>query len=302
MNAKDTNLLLISGSGFLGSYLSQSLRTTFSTFKYSTRQENYDREGDRQISLHLDKAIVHQLKDHLKNNKFSAAVICAAISDPNDCIQNPTLSQKVNVEAVKEMGSLFEDHGIKTIFFSSDLVFGGQKDLCTESEETCPTTLYGRQKVAAEEYLLKNHPNSLIFRVSKLMSVNPHPRNMLNPILSALLQKQEAKLFTDQYTTPLFIEDIPGAIASSLNKNLCGIYHLGIKSKYSRYEIGLKLSELLQKDPEKIQPFQMKDFSFSEKRGPTNTLISKKFEDATGFHFREFEDFLPELQKNMVFF
>jgi dTDP-4-dehydrorhamnose reductase len=125
---------------------------------------------------------------------------------------------------------------------------------------------------------------------------------MLNPILASLLHGSETKLFTDQYTTPLFIEDISEAICIAIQNKLSGIYHLGMAEKFSRYEVGLHLSELLGLSHKKLVPFQMKDFSFPEERGPTNTIVSRKFEKETGFSFRNFRDNLVQLRENLKSF
>lgn len=300
MSTHNSKILLVSGTGFLGSYLSRSLPPLFPELSFSSRKpSNESASSGNHISLRLEQPLSPQLTDLLERNRYTHVVLCAAVSDPNECVKDPELSQRVNVDAVKEMAGLLKKFGTKIIFFSSDLVFGGQKDLCTEEENTCPTTIYGRQKVAAEEFLQRECPDSLIFRVSKLMSLNPHPRNLLNPVLAALQQKQEAKLFTDQFTTPLFIEDIPTAISLSIKKNLRGIYHLGIRKKYSRLEMAKTLSELLGTNTEQIVPIQMKDFPFPEYRGPTNTLNSKKFEDVSGMQFRDFSDCLLDLKRNL---
>ena len=300
MNSLDTKVLLVSGSGFLGSHLLHSLPSHFSSLHYSSRTNSESKTSAKRFHLHLDQPIAPKMENLLRKNSFSLGIICAAVSDPEQCFLHPEFSHRVNVTATQEMVDLFCEFGIKTIFFSSDLVFGGQKDLCTETESTCPTTLYGKQKVLAEEYVLGKHPTNLVLRVSKLMSTFPHPRNPLNPILEALCKNKETKLFFDQFTTPLFIEDIAKAVFLASQRKLNGIYHLGMDQKFSRLEVGMLLSELLKRNPKYLIPSRMAEHPFREYRGPTNTLNSRKFELATDFRFRRFSDSITEIKKNFL--
>ncbi len=297
MAQNSDRVLLITGSGFLGSNLQKTLAKRLPNFDYTSR--SLPTIEPNHFSLDLQKPIESQLAPIFSQNDYTHIIVCAAISDPNQCFHQPELSHLVNVTATKQISNLADQIDAQLIFFSSDLVFGGKKDFCLETESTCPTTLYGRQKVEAEEYISSLSSRNIIFRVSKLLSYEPHPRNMLNPILESLLRRKGAKLFTDQYTTPLFIEDITEAICLVIEKNLRGIYHLGMAEKFSRYEVGLHLAELLQLSPKNLIPFQMKDFTFPEERGPTNTIVSKKFTADTNFSFHNFVGFLPQLKENL---
>lgn len=297
MRQQKDRVLLIAGTGFLGSHLQKTLTERIPIFGYTSRTLP---PGDvNHFALDLQKSIEPQLAPIFSQKEYTHIILSAAISDPNQCFQHPELSRLVNVTATMKIANLAKQIGAQVIFFSSDLVFGGKKDFCTETEPTCPTTLYGRQKVEAEEYISGICSRNVIFRVSKLLSCEPHPRNMLNPILEGLLRGKLAKLFTDQYTTPLFIEDISDAICLVIEQKLHGIYHLGMAEKFSRYEVGLHLAELLQLSAKNLVPFQMKDFAFPEERGPTNTIVSRKFEQETGFLFHNFKGFLPKLKENL---
>ena len=60
-------------------------------------------------------------------------------------------------------------------------------------------------------------------------------------------------MFTDQITTPTFIDDIAEAMITFINKKPRGIFHLVGSSHYSPYEMAVLVAEVFGIDPEKVK-------------------------------------------------
>jgi dTDP-4-dehydrorhamnose reductase len=181
------------------------------------------------------------------------------------------------------------------IFFSSDYVF--QRTVTTHREEDlrAPETCYGRQKLAVEQYLEAGFERYLVFRSSKLMSKTTHPRNILLPVIQSLCASKPIGCFEDQWLNPVFVEDIAEVIKCASRQALSGVYHLGTRRIFTRFELAIFLAKSLGYDPALIQAIRLKDMRFSEPRPTHNTLDCRKIESALGFRFTEIEDAITDL-------
>lgn len=275
-------MLIVGGGGFLGSCLARSL----TSMKVSAPGRD---------ALDLGQPVSPEVLAQFEARQFSYVLICGGITDVERCAREPALSEQVNVRGTIALLELAKKSGAKPIFFSSDYVFAAGTGNYTEEAATEPDTEYGKQKLAAEDYIRENFAHYLIFRTSKLMSKSLHPRNILSPLLQAFAQNKPARCFTDQWINPVFVEDIAEIVRLAAEKKLNGTFHLGTKKIFSREELGLFLADALGHDAALIQPIQMADIAFSEKRSHHNTIACGKIEKALGFRFCEVEDALAEL-------
>lgn len=284
MQSLKKKILLVGHTGFLGSHLTHLLKDEFEVTTL-----------DKSI-LDLSKKLSSLLEDHVKSNQYDYAIICAAISDVEKCFQNQVLSKQVNVDGMQELLMLLKQYSVMPVFFSSDYVFSGKLNPYNESDTPDPKTIYGNQKLAIEIFMQKHFNNFLIFRTSKLMSKTNHPKNILYPIIKNLREDKISNCFEDQFLNPIFVEDIAKIIKSSVNKNISGVFHLGTKKMFNRYELGLFLAEALGYDAHLIKPTSMKDIVFSENRPNNNMLDSSVIERTLDFKFCEIEEVLSELK------
>lgn len=283
-NAK-TKILVIGNSGFLGSYLSSALN-----------DKNLHTDSIGRDVIDLSKPIQSDFIQLLHKTNYNYAVICSAITDVEKCFNDQTLSHQVNVKGTIDLLKVLQDKKITPIFFSSDYVFHSNEAIHTENDSPDPKTCYGQQKLEVENFLENNIENFLIFRTSKLMSKTSHAKNILFPILKNLSANKTTHAFEDQWLNPVFIEDISEVIKRSRDSQLNGIFHLGTRQIFTRYELGQFLASSLGYDPNLIQPIKMQNMTFSEPRPSHNTLNCKKIENALDFKFTEIADALKELK------
>jgi dTDP-4-dehydrorhamnose reductase len=108
---------------------------------------------------------------------------------------------------------------------------------------------------------------------------------------------QELLLLLKQYdVTPVFVEDIAKVIKSSINEKTSGVFHLGTKKFFNRYELGLFLAKALNYDAHLIKPTSMNDIDFSESRPNNNMLEAALIERTLNFKFCEIEEVISELK------
>lgn len=281
----NNEILIIGRTGFLGSGLVQALPHESLSVKAAGRDL---------IDLKvLDSNLVI---NYLKSKKYNYAVICAAITDIETCFRDKDYSEAINVSGTKKLLNILKEMGIRPIFFSSDYVFSGDTKPYVEDSIRRPSTIYGHQKLAIEQYIEINFDQYLIFRTSKLMSKTNHPKNILLPIVRSLADGKPINCFVDQWINPVFIEDIAKIIALAIQQKLNGAFHLGTRQAFTRFELGKLLANSFGFDSSLVQPIKIKDILLSEERPNYNLLNCEKIEKRLNFRFLEIEDSLNELR------
>jgi len=276
--------LLVGKNSFLGSHLLPALAFPDVV---ATGSKELDLSG-------ISKERVDSL---FREGKFSHLIVCAAVSDVNQCFFHQKASHAVNVDGLQLLFQSAKEFGVFPIFFSSDYVFGFEGKFFSETDQRKPNTIYGQQKLAIEEFLQTEFQDYLIFRTSKLMSKAAHQRNILFPILESLAKGKEVRCFVDQWITPVFVEDVANAINLCLKNRASGIYHLATNTVFSRYEIARLLASHFAWKEDLIRPIRLRDLEFPEVRSHYNTISSEKMQRELGFRFTEIEESLEELKK-----
>ncbi len=270
-------ILLIGHTGFLGSALHEILSAHFHIT--ITNKELLD----------LSKPVTQEFKDFFRAQHFNYVIIAAAISDVEKCYTQQEFSSMVNVSGTQDILNLALSTNTIPIFFSSDYVFSGKNSPYTEEDIPNPQTVYGRQKLMIENFIQDHFKTFLIFRTSKLMSKTNHPKNILLPIIKNLNGGKITRYFSDQHMNPVFIEDIADVIIKAIPAKLSGLFHLGTRTYFTRYELALHLAKLKNKDENLIEPMLMSEIRFSEIIPTNNMLECKKIKSALNFTFNEVE-------------
>ena len=202
---KDNKVLLIGGSGTLGSAIINS-----KIFK------KLDAPKKRELNLLSKKNIRKFLK-----KKYNLIINCAAIARMKECEKNLYKAIKVNVfgtlnlaEAIKEYQTKYK-RKIKLIHISTDGVYSSKKGNYPESSILKPYNNYGLTKMLAESAIKKILDNYIVIRTRFFDKKN-------------IRFKTAA---TDVFTSMMEVEDLVKAIRSVFLKNYKGIINIGQKRR-----------------------------------------------------------------------
>jgi len=256
-------LVWITGAnGLIGNYLAQTAPRSAPRWRVrALTREQFDL---------LDFKIV---ENEFKKDKPQLVIHCAAISAISEAQKNPALTRKINVEATKFLAELAAE--IQFVFFSTDLVFDGQKGNYVETDSLNPLHIYGETKVLAEQLVLKN-PKYLIVRTSINGGISRAGNRGFNEQLKLSLQNSSGmKLFTDEFRCPIFAGETVRAIWELAGKNCAGIFHVAGAEKLSRWQIGQLLLKRWPGIKTKIKAGSTKDFSGPPRALDTSLDISK---------------------------
>jgi dTDP-4-dehydrorhamnose reductase len=198
----------------------------------------------------------------------------AAQSSPNFCQSHPIESHSINVTAAWNIAGLCADSSIPCVFTSTDLVFNGLNPPYRETDPVSPVSLYGEQKVIAEEGMLERYPLTAVCRMPLMfgMAISP-ATSFIQPFIKTLREGQELSLFTDEFRTPVSGKTAAQGLLLALEK-VKGRIHLGGKERLSRYDFGRLLVEVLQLPETGLKKCRQKDVEMAAPRPPDVSLDS----------------------------
>ena len=167
-----------------------------------------------------------QVSEILKRCRPWAIVNCAGyvnVDAAQSDVQRCFLS---NQRGPENLAVICEDHGVKLLTFSSDLVFDGAID-CPYHERDVPSPLnvYGASKHGAEQAVLQLNPRALIVRTSAFFG--PWDRaNFVADVLHHQAHGRRMKVADDTSITPTYVPDLVHAALDLVLDDECGIWHL----------------------------------------------------------------------------
>lgn len=216
-------------------------------------------EGYRLIKL--DVTSPENVKEVLETIEPEVIIHAAARADVDFCERNHDVSFGVNVCGSENLVKQAELIGARFIYLSTDLVFDGEERDYSEDDNPNPTSFYGATKLEAEERVLKLSLRALVLRLSLLYGNRGHSNvGFVYRTLESLQAGKAHKLFTDQYRTPLYLEDVAVALKRIvLDMNFRGLYHLGGPERVSRWEFGQVLTEVFGFSQKLLLPIKMED-------------------------------------------
>ena len=175
-----------------------------------------------------------------RNEKPHAIIHCAAMAQSGQCDANPDAANRINVELTRFLAELAAE--IPFIFFSTDLVFDGEKGNYVEEDAARPLSVYGTTKAKAEDEV-RRHTQHLILRLSLTGGHSSSGNRGFNEeIKNAWSSGKALNLFVDEHRCPSSSDVISRAVWELFLKGARGTFHLCGSERLSRYEIGQSLA------------------------------------------------------------
>lgn len=285
------SILVVGGSGYLGQSLSRCLgdrgQTTFNSRPVAG-------------GIHFDatQTRLRDLLPRLRSDLTHVVVTYGAIN-PEWCAKEPAASALINVDTVIGVMRDAMAAGLAPIFLSTDYVFDGTRGMRAEDEETCPTTQYGIQKVAVEEWLRAAKAPWIIARSSKLVSGDIGTHSVLGQWVNDIRLGRTMRCADDQIFSPAFVDDVAGAIIRLAKDGASGIFHVAGEKPFSRYALAKCFTDAVASvDPAaeiNLTASKLADFPFLETRPLDTSLSTAKLQSFADIHFRAIEELCMEI-------
>jgi dTDP-4-dehydrorhamnose reductase len=267
-------LLITGAGGFLGSNACRLLAGDYRVVGLAhIRKPDIPDIIWRQADL-TERGIAERLLDELRPD---GVLHLAAMADASACAHHPKLSERINVEAPVALASACAARDISYVFASTDLVFDGKRAPYDETSPTAPLSLYGKQKVDAEQRILEVYSAAAVCRLPLMYGAAPKgAERFFQAWLKALREGTGLNAFTDEIRTPVSATDAVRGLRLALESGVSGILHLGGPESVSRYEFGRLMADIWGQNPELVRPVSLKDMTFSVPRPRDVSLDSRR--------------------------
>lgn len=292
------SLLITGGSGFLGANLALMTSSYWKTYAtYHSSPVHNKRLG---VALHLDIKNRDEVEKIVYEISPKVIIHTAAITNSDFCVEHQKTAWEVNVNGTENIASAAKQVKARLIYISTDLVFKGDKSFYSEKDIPTPLCYYGKTKLEGEKIVSSLSSNYCIVRTSLIYGWSLNSSKCFTEVMiSNLKNGKKVRLFVDEYRTPIYTKNLCEILLELAKRNdLQGVYHICGSERLSRFEFGLKLSEIFDFNKELIIPISINDFSFKDKRPKDCSMRNDKAKSALKRKFWSVEEGL----KNMKYF
>ena len=171
----------------------------------------------------LDITNVDAVLKMAREYKPSAIINCAAYTAVDKQESDVDLSYKINAIGPRNLAIAATEVGAKLVHVSTDYVFEGNGTKpYIEFDKTGPVSVYGKTKLAGEEFVKQFAEKFFIVRTAWLYGDG---KNFVKTMLSLSEKHDEISVVMDQQGTPTSAKELAKAIAFLFPTDNYGVFH-----------------------------------------------------------------------------
>ena len=291
-------ILITGGSGLLGQYLNLQLSKGNEILTLYNNSIGNCKEFN---SAKVDITNSDILEEIFSSFNPQVVIHTAAVSNPNIASKLKTKEvYSINVNATKNIAELCEKYRSKLVYTSTDLVYAGYRgSMLTEESKLIPVSIYAETKLMGEVKIEETFDDFIILRTALMYGFGlNHSTCHFHEMYNNLKDGKQVKLFTDQFRTPLALQDAARIINELIQKeikneiiNFCG------PERVSRFQLGERLCEISSLDKNFLVPISMNDIP----EMPQVADVSMNTEKLQSFGIKQksIEECINEIIKNL---
>ena len=205
---------------------------------------------------------------------YDIVVNCAAYTAVDAAEEAEELAFQVNALGAANLARATKIHGSRLVHISTDYVFSGEATVpYVESDVPCPTSTYGRSKLAGEWAVAANTSDYIIVRTAWLYGAkgNCFPKT----IVKLLKDRDSITVVDDQFGQPTWTIDLAELIFNLVDAKVpSGIYHGTSVGQTNWFEFARTIALSAGLDPERVQPTTSAEFKRPAPRPAWSVLES----------------------------
>ncbi|UKJ81805.1 dTDP-4-dehydrorhamnose reductase [Priestia megaterium] len=177
--------------------------------------------------------IISTLKPNIVLHSAAHTQVDLAESEPDQAFL-------INAYGTRNVAVAAEAVGAKLVYVSTDYVFDGTNDEpYNEFSPTSPLGVYGKSKLAGEQFVRDLHSKFFIVRTSWVYG--KHGANFVKTMLKLGKERKELSVVADQIGCPTYTLDLAHAILELVDTQKYGVYHISNSGSCSWYEFAKEI-------------------------------------------------------------
>ena len=230
-------------------------------------------------SREMDLTRAEQVEAVLADYRPDAVLHCAAYTAVDRAEEEPERCMAVNGDGTRHLARGCAALGAKLLYVSTDYVFPGDGTAPYEvTDPTGPLNVYGRSKLAGEEWVRQLVARYFIVRTSWLMG---RGNNFVKTMLRLAESHRELRVVDDQIGSPTFAADLAPLLVDMLLSDRYGVYHAANEGFCSWAELAEETFRLAGQDVT-VRHVTTEAYGARALR-PKNSRLSKASLRAAGF-------------------
>lgn len=305
MDQLKQTILITGGNGFLGQKLIEKLieKPHYSIVATSkSENRNFIQKGYTYIPCNFtDNTALQSLLEEVRPDHI---IHTAAMSSVEACENDPTLCEKVNVEAVYQLGQYCAQYDKHLVHLSTDFVFDGKNGPYKEDDVTNPCNAYGESKALSETRLLSTACRAAILRTILVYGINGDAKRS-NLVLWAKKQlgnNNQINVVSDQWRMPTFVDDLADACILAIEKEATGIYHISGDEMMSILDVVYRVADFWNLDKSLVNPIRAADIGQENNRPRKTGFVLDQAKTALGYSPTPFIKSLKKIEEQFSFY
>ena len=240
----------------------------------------------------LDITNFDQVKQVISEVNPDVVIHAAAYTKVDLAESEPDKAFLINAYGTRNVVVASEAVGTKLVYVSTDYVFDGTVNVpYNEFAPTNPLSVYGKSKLAGEQFVRDLHSKFFIVRTSWVYG--KYGNNFVKTMLKLAQERDELMVVHDQVGCPTYTVDLANCILELIQTEKYGIYHVSNSGHCSWYEFAKAIFEEAGIKV-KVNPCTTKDFPRPAPR-PACSVFEHMALKLNGFsEMREWREALKE--------
>ena len=265
-----------------------------------------DAEGQHEVAvLTREKG---DITDRVKVRRFIGAFQPEIVLHPaaytyvDQCETEPETAYRINALGTQNLALACAQTGAALLYVSTNCVFDGRKlTPYYEYDATNPESVYGRSKLAGEEYVKTLLNRYYVVRTSWVFGPKPTEGkvNFVRRMLQLGDERGSVTVVDDEIGNPTYAPDLAAAIVELAKTEAFGTYHLMNEGPTSRYDFAAEIFRQAHRDKVTMSRSKLADFP-----RPTPPLYQSALHNFAASHnlgirLRPWQDALTEYLKTL---
>jgi dTDP-4-dehydrorhamnose reductase len=290
-----SKLLIIGGSGFVGSTLVSYAKKTYDVH-ITTNKNKIDLDNIDSTKIDLLKNR-EQIFNLISDINPDYVVNTVAHSNVDLCETEHKSADLLHIDITKDISNSCKENNSKLVHFSSDFVFNTySKKRFSENDITNPPNYYGKTRLEAEKIVLDASQDNVVLRTAVIFGWHKKSR-FTDWIIKSLQSHKSVDPHNDQYNTPTLVDDLSKAILKIFEHDVSGLYHAAGKTCISRSDFSKELAIGFKLDQKFIKPVSSQVKKQIASRPFCSCLDSSKLEKKINFEFSNIKDAINYIYK-----